>query len=274
MTFSGPSGVLILFWHTRELLNFSQILRQLFPLLILFLSILILIRNVFTPLFLQSTFLSPVEGLALHALLLHYSFAKIQSGPEAPSSQRLFCPLLRLTSKSPETIHSRSGLQQFTSFGNILCLAYPEHFLHHIRTSPCLSILSDQVMASQMSSSPFCQAFLSRILVLCVFLTSSCICFLFHISCIDTCLFPHTTLFDASDSRSSFSRKRLFFRLGPELFTIFPLFYQAMEAGRTLRSEFAQRLDPLLTHERNTEPLLDLDSQSLACFFLGLSPRC
>ena len=37
--------------------------------------------------------------------------------------------------------HSRSGLQQFTSFGPILCLACPEHFLHHIRTSPCLSIL-------------------------------------------------------------------------------------------------------------------------------------
>ena len=34
-----------------------------------------------------------------------------------------------------------SGLQQFISLGPILCLAYPEHFLHHIRTSPSLSIL-------------------------------------------------------------------------------------------------------------------------------------
>ena len=97
-------------------------------------------------------------------------------------------------------------------------------------------------------------------------LASSCFYFLFHISCIGTCLLPHTTLFDASDSRSSFPRKPLFFRFGLELFTIFPLFYQAMEAGRTLRSEFAQRWDPLLAHERNTEPLLDVDSQSLARF--------
>ena len=44
---------------------------------------------------------------------------------------------------------SFSGLQQFISFGPILCLGYPEHFLHLFRTSPCLSI-----MTSQMSSCP------------------------------------------------------------------------------------------------------------------------
>ena len=63
-----------------------------------------------------------------------------------------------------------------------------------------------------------------------------------------------------------FHENHFSFRFGLELFTIFPLFYQAMEAGRTLRSEFAQRWDPLLAHERNTEPLLDVDSQSLARF--------
>ena len=34
-----------------------------------------------------------------------------------------------------------SCLQQFLNFGPRLSLAYPEHFLHHIRTSPCLSFL-------------------------------------------------------------------------------------------------------------------------------------
>ena len=38
-------------------------------------------------------------------------------------------------------------------------------------------------------------------------LASSCIYFLFRTSCTDTCLLPHTTLFDASYSRSSFQRK-------------------------------------------------------------------
>ena len=32
-----------------------------------------------------------------------------------------------------------SSTQQFISFGPILCLAYPEHFLHQNKTSPCLS---------------------------------------------------------------------------------------------------------------------------------------
>ena len=102
-----------------------------------------------------------------------------------------------------------SGLQQITSFGPILCLAYPEHSLRHIRASPCLSILRTK------SWPPKCRLlhfpnFLTRILVLYISLASSCICFLFHISCVDTYLLPHTTLFGASCSRSSCQRKSTF----------------------------------------------------------------
>ena len=97
-----------------------------------------------------------------------------------------------------------SGLQQFTSFGPILCLAYPEHFLHHIRTSPCLSTLLPNVVFSIFPN------FLTKILVLYISPASSCINFLFRISRTDTCLLPHTTLFDASYSRSSFPRKPTF----------------------------------------------------------------
>ena len=118
-----------------------------------------------------------------------------------------------------------SGMQQFISFGPILCLAYPEHFLHHLRTSlPVHSSYQD--MTSQLSSFPLLHAFWQRILVVNIFLASSCICFLFHISHFDTCPLPHTNLFDASFPHSSCQRK---------LFTVLPLFYKAVEAGRILQ---------------------------------------
>ena len=121
-----------------------------------------------------------------------------------------------------------SGLQRLISSGPILCLAYPGHFLHHIRTSPCLSILLTRSCPPKCRL-PYFPNFLTRILA------CSNICFLFHISYDDTCLLPHTTLFDASFPRSSYPQNPLFFRLGPELFTVLPFLYQAVEAGRILQ---------------------------------------
>ena len=82
-------------------------------------------------------------------------------------------------------------------------------------------------------SSPFFQSLSTRILVHHNCLAFSCICPLFHNSYIGTCLLPHTTLFDAPYSPSSYP---LSFLLWPELFTVFPLFCQAMEASRILQS--------------------------------------
>ena len=92
-----------------------------------------------------------------------------------------------------------SGLQQFISFGPILCLAYPEHF------STCQNFSlpvrsSDQVMTSHMMTSSFSPSFRKKTKICHICLAFSCICFLFRISYIDTCSLPRTTLFDASFS--------------------------------------------------------------------------
>ena len=142
---------------------------------------------------------------------------------------------------------------------HILCsnssLAYPEHFLHHIGTSSCLSILLTKSWPPKCRLHHFSKLF-DKNSVLCIFPPSSKIHSLFHISCTDTYLFPQAPLRSMLHIIGFlFHENTLFLRLWPELFTVFPLLYQAVEAGRILQC------------------CIHLLSFLLQCFLLSLVPK-
>ena len=75
----------------------------------------------------------------------------------------------------------------------------------------CTTNSSYEIMSSQMAPSPFFRTIIwQEFFVLCIFLASSCICFLLRISCMDTCPLPRTTLFDASFLYSSCQQNSTF----------------------------------------------------------------
>ena len=108
--------------------------------------------------------------------------------------------------------HLRWFLQQFINCGHILCRAKPEHFLHQIKTSPCLSILFIIIscpprcnfphllnLCFESFAAPFWPCTISFDLH--VLATSS------TVSCTGTCLLWHTTPSDVSFLPFSWPRK-------------------------------------------------------------------
>ena len=91
-----------------------------------------------------------------------------------------------------------SGLQQFSNCGPSLCLASPEHFLHQINVSPCLSTLLTKSWPPKYVFLPFSQKMLTNTSAPYTILASSCTCYSFHASYIDTCWHGHTIRCDVS----------------------------------------------------------------------------
>ena len=121
-----------------------------------------------------------------------------------------------------------TSLQQFLNFGFILCLAYPELSLHHVRTSPCLSILLTISWPSKVSLSPFFQQ------VFWPCRSSS------HYHVLTASSTSHASIFvGLSTPLCSMLRFLPFlihespfcFLLRLELFTVFPFLHQAVKAG-------------------------------------------
>ena len=155
---------------------------------------------------------------------LPFSFVLQSSSFLPPLLRPYHLPRLQFSStfSIPLSTH-RFRLTTIHHFGPFFASGILNSFYNISELLPCLSILLTKSWPPNCCL-PHIPNFLTGFLVLYIFLASSYIYVLFHISCTDICLLPHTTRFDASYSRSPFQQNPLFFRLS-ELFTVFPFLY-------------------------------------------------